>query len=159
MPAPGLAWPCLAVPYRRSSRLVDAILVALKAKTGAPRDLRRDAPRVLGRCKRREQVHTAAPHCRYLVIVDDPDYCRAGAAFDARNFPHVSCRGETEQEREVERRPIGSAFGAAIAERRWGLAGDLHLARRQEPMLARGDGPSPARLRAQGGFEVLANSH
>src|SRR5215208_7552298 len=159
MPAPGLAWPCLAVPYRRSSRLVDAILVALKAKTGAPRDLRRDAPRVRGRCKRPEEVLPAAPRCRYLVIVDDPDYCRAGAAFDARNFPHVSCRGETVHHREVERRPIGSAFGTAIAERRWGLAGYLHLARRHEPPLAPGDGPSSARLRTQGDFEVLANSH
>src|SRR5215208_124249 len=96
---------------------------------------------------------------RALVIVDDPDYCRAGAAFDARNFPHVSCRGETVQHREVERRPIGSAFGTAIAEHRWGLAGDLHGAVRLEPMLAPGDGPSSARLRAQGDFEVLANSH
>jgi hypothetical protein len=56
------------------------------------------------------KVQIAASRCRYLVIVDDPDYCRAGAAFDARNFPHVCCRGETVQEREVERRPIGSAL-------------------------------------------------
>src|SRR5829696_4959771 len=117
----------------------------------APRDLRRDAPRVRGRCKRWEEVQPAAPRCRYLVIVDDPDYCRAGAAFDARNFPHVSCRGESVQHREVERRPIGSTFGTAIAECRWGLAGDLHVAGRQEPMLARCDGPT-TRLRAQGGF-------
>src|SRR5215212_1016039 len=88
------------------------------------------------------------PCCRYLGVVEDPDYCRADAAFGARNFPHVSCRGETEQHREVERRPIGSAFGTAIAERRWGLAGDLHRAVRHEPMLARCDGPL-AWLRAQ----------
>jgi hypothetical protein len=112
---------------------------------------------VRGRCKRREEVQPAAPRCRYLVIVDDPDYCRAGAAFDARNFPHVFCRGETVQPREVERRPIGSAFGTAIAERRWGLAGDLHLARRQEPMLARCGGPT-TRLRTQGDYEVLAKA-
>src|SRR5215212_4327452 len=91
------------------------------------------------------------PRCRYLGVVEDPDYCRAGAAFDARNFPHVSCRGESVQHREVERRPIGSTFGTAIAECRWGLAGDLHVAGRQEPMLARCDGPT-TRLRAQGGF-------
>src|SRR5215212_3349202 len=91
----------------------------------------------------------------YLVIVDDPDYCRAGAAFDARNFPHVSCRGETVQHREVERRPIGFAFGTAIAERRWGLAGDLHSPVRHEPMLAHCGGLL-ARLRAQGDYEVLA---
>src|SRR5215217_4169093 len=122
----------------------------------APRDLRREAPGVRDRCKRWEEVQTAAPRCRYLVIVDDPEYCRAGAAFDARNFPHVSSWGETVQHREMERRPIGSAFGTGIAERRWGLAGYLHGAVRHEPMLARCDGPSSARLRAQGGFEVLA---
>ena len=71
---------------------------------------------------------TVAAPLSLLVIVDDPEYCRAGAAFDVRNFPHVSCRGETVQHREVERRPIGSEFGTGIAERRWGLAGDLHRA-------------------------------
>ena len=110
-----------------------------------------------GRCKRWEEVQPAAPRCRYLVIVDDPDYCRAGVAFDARNFPHVSSWGETPQHREVERRPIGSAFGSAIAERRWGLAGDLHGAVRQEPMLAPGD-RSLAWLWAQGDYEVLAKA-
>src|ERR671910_1512699 len=123
----------------------------------APRDLRRDAPRVRCRCKRWKEVQPAAPRCRYLVIVEDPDYCRAGAAFDARNFPHVSCRGETVQHREVERRPIGSAFGTAIAEHRWGLAGDLHGAVRHEPMLARCGWPL-APPRAQGEAEVLAKA-
>jgi hypothetical protein len=36
------------------------------------------------------------------------------------------------------------ALGTCIAERRWGLAGDLHTAVRHEPPLGKDDGP-PAR--------------
>ena len=63
------------------------------------------------------------------------------------------------QDLDVAYRRFGIvALGTGIAERRWELAGDLHRAVRHEPPLAPGDG-SLARLRAQGDFEVLANSH
>src|SRR5215212_598832 len=78
--------------------------------------------------------------------------------FRCPQLPTRLLSGETEQEREVERRPIGSAFGTAIAEHRWSLTGDLHLARRQEPMLARCGGPPSARLRTQADYEVLAKA-
>src|SRR5215212_3421497 len=154
MPAPGLAWPCLAVPYRRSSRLVDAILVALKAKTGAPRDLRRDAPGARPKFGGR----AAAPGCRCLVAVHDID---SNGVFDIPDPPDVSSSfaRETVQHLDVTYRRFGVvALGTGIAERRWELAGYLHVAGGQQPPLAPGDG-SLARLGAQGDFEVLANPH
>src|SRR5215208_4192281 len=134
MPAPGLAWPCLAVPYRRSSRLVDAILVALKAKTGAPRDLRRDAPGARPKFGGR----AAAPCCRCLVAVHDLD---SNGVFDIPAPPDASSRRETVQHLDVAYRRFGVvALGTGIAERRWQLAGYLHRAVRHEPPLAPGDG-------------------
>src|SRR5918994_7471689 len=86
---------------------------------GAPWTSQQDTPQG-GYVDGSKEGDCRCPAVDDLAVVEDPHYCRAGAAFDARNLPHVSCRGKTVHHREVERRPIGSAFGTAIAERRRG---------------------------------------
>jgi hypothetical protein len=94
------------------------------------------------------------PRCRYLVIVDDIKYGRAlvGFAFGViHNLPDVSSSfaRETVPHLDVTDWRFGVvALRAGIAERRWGLAGDLHAAVRHEQPLAHGD-RSLARLRTQ----------
>jgi hypothetical protein len=92
------------------------------------------------------------PRCLYLgcVVILNID---SNGVFDILDPPDASSRRETVQDFDVAYRRFGVvALGTAIAERRWELAGYLHGAVRHEPMLARCDGPSSARLRAQGGF-------
>jgi hypothetical protein len=97
------------------------------------------------------------PRCRSLVIVDDIEYYPAfvGFAFRVHDLPGVASWGKSVLHHDVTDGRFGVvALGTGIAERRWGLAGDLHAAVRHKSTLARGDG-SLARLRAQGDFEVL----
>jgi hypothetical protein len=104
---------------------------------------------------------TAAPRWQYLgcvVIHNIEDRCAfvAGAAFDVLNFPDVSSWGETVPHLDVTDRRFGViALGAGIAKRRWGLAGDLDLARRQQPPLAHGDGSLARTPLAQIGVGIL----
>jgi len=88
------------------------------------------------------------PRCRYLVIVDDIEYYLALAfcdAFGVHDLPGVASWGKTVLHYNVTDWRFGViALGTCIAERRWGLAGDLHAAVRRKPPLGKDDGP-PAR--------------
>src|SRR5215218_3539233 len=97
---------------------------------------------------------------RFGVVVQDDDdgpaYVFWSGAFGVHDLPDISSSFETEPDLKMPYPRVGVVtLRAGNTERRCGLAGDLHDAGRQEPLLGYRDGFRARALLAQigvGGF-------